>query len=315
MLPRDPDSSVPERQPSDPAMPTIPGDGPLPTGLVDQPILTPVLGTNRERRRGWPLAAALVLVTVMGGGALFLSGYAIGRDQGRTPSGDTSEAQAWQPFWDVYDAIRTRYPLGPVDRQTLVEGAIKGLVDSVGDPYSSYLSPEDFRGTIDDISGSFEGIGAEIGAVDSAGNTSDCSPFGSDCHLVIIAPLDGSPAESADLKPGDVIASVDGKTLDGLTPDAARDLVRGPAGTQVVLHILRYASQPATEPGATQAPSTTQAPGASGAIAPSSAPGPSPTPRTPVDEFDVTLTRAKIQRKDVTAKELSGGTVGYVRLA
>jgi len=299
MLPHDPDGSAAERQPSDSDVPTMAGDGPQPTGLVDQPLLTPVLRAPGERRRGWPLAVALVLVTVMGGGALFLSGYAIGRDQGRAPGSDVSDQQAWQPFWDVYDAIRTRYPLGPVDRQTLVEGAIRGLVDSIGDPYSSYLSPEDFRGTINDISGTFEGIGAEIGAVDSAGNTSDCSPFGPDCHLVIIAPLEGSPAEKAGLKPGDVIASVDGKTLDGLTPDEARDRVRGKAGTEVALHILRYATAPAP----------------AGSPAESSAPGPSPTPRAPVQELDVTLVRAQIQRREVTAMELGGGTVGYIRLS
>jgi carboxyl-terminal processing protease len=281
-------------------VPSIEPAEPVPTGLVDQPILTPVLRAP-ERRRGWPLAVALVLVTVMGGGALFLSGYTIGRDQGRTPGSDVTDAQAWQPFWDIYDGIRTRYPLGPVDRETLVEGAIRGLVESLGDPYSSYLSPEDFRGTIDDISGTFEGIGAEIGAVDSAGNASDCSPFGADCHMVIIAPLDGSPAETAGLKPGDVVTAVDGKTLDGLTPDEARDRVRGKAGTEVVLHILRFASPPAATAPASPAPST--------------APGPSPTPRMPADEFDVTLTRAKIQRREVTSKELGGGTVGYIRLS
>jgi carboxyl-terminal processing protease len=307
MLPHDPDGSAAERQPSDSDVPAIEGDGPPPTGLIDQPILTPVLRTPGERRRGWPLAVALVLVTVMGGGALFLSGYTIGRDQGRTPTGAASDQQAWQPFWDVYDAIRTRYPLGPVDRETLVEGAIRGMVESVGDPYSSYLSPEDFRGTIDDISGTFEGIGAEIGAVDAHGNTSDCSTFGPDCHLVIIAPLEGSPAESAGLEPGDVIAAVDGKTLDGLTPDEARDRIRGKAGTELTLHILRYASPPAAS-----APPT---PSESGAPVPSSAPGPSPTPRTLVDEFDVKLVRAKIQRREVTAKDLAGGSVGYVRLS
>jgi carboxyl-terminal processing protease len=317
MLPHDPDTSAAEPQPRNPDMPWMEGEGPAPTGLVDQPILYPVLRPSGERRRVWPLAVALVLVTVMGGGALFLSGYAIGRDQGRTPSSDVSDTQAWQPFWDVYDAIRQRYPLGPVDRTTLVEGAIRGMVESVGDPYSSYLSPEDFRGTIDSISGTFEGIGAEIGAVDSAGNTSDCSPFGPDCHLVIIAPIEGSPAETAGLKPGDVIAAVDGKTLDGLTPDEARDRVRGPAGTDVTLHILRYGSVPAATapvPAAT-APAATPAPAASGSPAPSTAPGPSPTPRTPAAEFDATLTRAKIQRREVTAKELGGGTVGYVRLS
>jgi carboxyl-terminal processing protease len=307
MLPRDPDGSAADRQPSDFDMPASETDGPPPTGLVDQPILTPVLRSPGERRRGWPLAVALVLVTVMGGGALFLSGYTIGREQGRTPAGAVSDQQAWQPFWDVYEAIQTRYPLGPVDRETLVEGAIRGMVESVGDPYSSYLSPEDFRGTIDDISGTFEGIGAEIGAVDAYGNTSDCGTFGPDCHLVIIAPLEGSPAESAGLKPGDVIAAVDGKTLDGLTPDEARDRIRGAAGTELTLHILRYASPPAAS-----APPT---PSGSAAPAPSTAPGPSPSPRTVLDEFDVKLVRAKIQRREVTARDLAGGTVGYVRLS
>jgi carboxyl-terminal processing protease len=305
MLPLDPDGSAADRQPSDPDVSPIASEGPPPTGLVDAPILTPVLRSPGERRRSWPLAVAMVLVAVMAGGALFLSGYTVGRDQGRTPGSSVTEQQAWQPFWDIYDAIRERYPLGPVDRTTLVEGAIRGMVDSIGDPYSSYLSPEDFRGTIDDISGTFEGIGAEIGAVDSAGNTSDCSPFGPDCHLVIIAPLEGSPAESAGLKPGDVIAAVAGKTLDGLTPDEARDLVRGKAGTEVVLHILRYPSPPpvSNEPPATAAPGS------------SAAPGPSATPRAPASEFDITLTRAKIQRREVTAKELAGGSVGYVRLS
>jgi carboxyl-terminal processing protease len=305
MLPHDPDDSAAARQSSSSDAPGMEAAGPPPTGLVDEPILTPVLRSPGERRGGWPLAVALVLVTVMGGGALFLSGYTIGHDQGRTPGGDVSDQQAWEPFWSVYDAIRQRYPLGPVDRQTLIEGAIRGLVESVGDPYSSYLSPDDFRGTIDNISGTFEGIGAEIGAVDSAGNASDCSPFGPNCHLVIIAPLEGSPAESAGLRPGDVIQSVDGSTLDGLTPDEARDRVRGKAGSEVTLHILRYAAAPA-------APAVSPPPGSP---APSGPPGPSATPRAPIDEFDVTLTRAKIQRREVTAKELGGGTVGYIRLS
>jgi carboxyl-terminal processing protease len=312
MLPLDPNDPAVARQPGDPDMPVVEADvtRPQPTGLVDETILTPVLRTPGERRRGWPLAVALVLVTIMGGGALFLSGFAIGRDQGRTPGSDVSEQQAWGPFWTVYDAIRQRFPLEPVDRKTLVEGAIRGMVESIGDPYSSYLSPEDFQGTIDDISGTFEGIGAEIGAVDSAGNASDCSPFGPDCHMVIIAPLEGSPAEGAGLKSGDVIGSVDGKTLDGLTPDEARDMVRGKAGSEVTLHILRYAApRAATAPPVTPTPSGSPAPGATGA------PGLSATPREPVDEFDVKLVRAKIQRREVTARELGGGTVGYIRLS
>jgi len=97
MLPHDPESPAAEQQLGGTDMPSIESAEPVPTGLVDQPILTPVLRPRGERRRGWPLAVALVLVTVMGGGALFLSGYTIGRDQGRTPGSDVSDAQAWQP--------------------------------------------------------------------------------------------------------------------------------------------------------------------------------------------------------------------------
>lgn len=289
----------------DPSAENRPGDALTPTGLVDLPTLTPVVATRPERRRGWPFAVALVLVTVMGGGALFMSGYTVGRDQGSGAGGAAaSEREAWKPFWNVYDAVTRRYPLGPVDRKTLIEGAIRGLVESVGDPYSSYLSPDDFRGSLDDISGTFEGIGAEIGSVDANGNTSDCSTFGPDCHLVIIAPLDGSPAEEAGLRPGDVILAVDGSTLDGLTPDEARDRVRGKAGTEVKLHIQRFAAPvPVPTPAGTAAPDASPEPASSR------------PPRQLHDEFDVTLVRAKIQRREVTSRALADGTVGYVSLS
>jgi carboxyl-terminal processing protease len=282
---------------------------PEPTGLVDVPMSSgPASQSNLPpapgARRGWPFAAAMVLVTVLAGGSLFLSGYSIGRDQGRTPGSSVSDQQAWQPFWDVYDAITERFPLGPVARTTLIEGAIRGMVGAVGDPYSSYLSPEDFTGTLNDISGTFEGIGAEIGSVDSAGNTSDCAQYGPDCHLVIIAPLEGSPAEKGGLRPGDLVLKVDGSTLDGLTPDQARDRVRGKAGTEVTLHILRYAAPVPATPG----PAGTAAP--AGSSPPASAP-----PRELLKEFDVTLVREKVQRREVTSRVLAGGAVGYVSLA
>ena len=268
----------------------LPND-PEPTGLVDTPVLTPVTAPRPEARRGWPFAFSMVLVAILAGGALFMSGYSVGRDTARS-SGDTSEAEAFRPFWNVYDAITKRYPLGPIPRTTLIEGAIRGLVEAVDDPYSSYLSPEDFTGTLNDISGTFEGIGAEIGSVDANGNTSDCGTFGADCHLVIIAPIEGSPAEKGGLRPGDVVLAIDGKTLDGLTPDEARDRVRGKAGTEVKLHIQRF-----------------------GPVAPAPSPGASPKPRELVDEFDISLVRAKIERREVTSRELADGKVGYVSLA
>ena len=304
MLPNDNDASA-EPRPGDQPLPDATGDQPVPapTGLIEQPVLPPVAAPP-ERRRGWAFTASLVLVTVMGGAALFMSGYTVGRDTGLTPPGEASESDAWKPFWSAYTFIRDRYPLEPIERDTLIEGAIRGMVESVGDPYSSYLSPEDFANTLNDISGTFEGIGAEIGAVDVAGNAADCATFGPDCHLVIIAPLAGSPAEAAGLRPGDVIATVDDATLDGLTPDEARDRVRGKAGTEVTLHVLRFEAP---------IPAATAAPGASPAGSP--APAGTPTPRELLDEFDVTIVRARIQRREVTSRQLAGGTVGYVSLS
>ncbi|HEX2627178.1 MAG TPA: S41 family peptidase [Candidatus Limnocylindrales bacterium] len=296
MLPSDPE------QAPDGATPTDAGtaDGPPPTGILDVPVMpvVPIAPAAPERRRGWAFAASLVLVAIMGGGALFMSGYSIGRDSGRAGSGSVDETTAWKPFWDVYDAVTNRFPLAPVDRTKLVEGAIKGLVDSLGDPYSTYLSPDDYKGTLDDISGTFEGIGAEIGSVDDNGNASDCSTFGPGCHMVVIAPIEGSPAESAGLLAGDVITQIDGASLDGLTADQARDKVRGKAGTTVTLHVLRYAIPPA----ASGAPATP-------------APGATPKPRELLKELDVTITRAKVQRREVTSRVLANGTVGYVYLS
>ena len=313
MLSNDHDASAEPRPGDQPAPDTTPGTsadqpGPAPTGLIEEsalaPVAAPPVAAPPERRRGWAFTASLVLVTVMGGAALFMSGYSVGRDTGLTAPGEASEAEAWKPFWSAYTFIRDRYPLEPIERETLIEGAIRGMVEAVGDPYSSYLSPEDFENTLNDISGTFEGIGAEIGAVDVAGNAADCATFGPDCHLVIIAPIAGSPAEAAGLRPGDVIATVDGTTLDGLTPDEARDRVRGKAGTEVTLHILRFEAP---------IPAPTAAPGASPGA--SASPASTPKPRELLDQFDVTIVRAKIQRREVTSRELADGTVGYVSLA
>ena len=119
---------------------------------------------------------------------------------------------------------------------------------------------------------------------------------------MIIAPIEGSPAEKAGLKPGDVILRSTARRLDGLTPDEARDRVRGKAGTEVKLHIQRFEAR------------ASGARGVRGARR-SAAPAPSTGPRQLLEEFDVTLVREKIQRREVTSRELADGTVGYVRAA
>ena len=248
--------------------------GAAPEFTALSPVVAAVSGPRRRGPGSLLLGVAIVLVAVLSGGALFASGYVLGQRQATQPGTAATDATAFQPFWDVYAAIRNRYALGPVDQKTLVEGAIKGMVEAVGDPYSTYLTAEEFRNTLQDISGEFEGIGAEIGTVDAKGATVDCATFGPDCRLVIVAPLDGSPALKAGLKPGDVIAKVDGSTLDGLTPNQARDRIRGKKGTDVVLTIERAS----------------------------------------VAAFEVTVTRDVVRQREVITDAYANGTIAYIRL-
>jgi carboxyl-terminal processing protease len=222
------------------------------------------------------VAIAVALVAILAGGALFMSGYTLGQRTAAQPGTPVSDDQAFQPFWDAYGNIVDRYAGGEVDRDALIQGAIKGMFDALGDPYSSYLSPDDFESTLQGISGQFEGIGAEIGTVDANGETSDCTELTADCRLVIVAPLDGSPAEKAGLRPGDTVAAVDGQPLTGITIDDARNKIRGRKGTQVTLTIER---EGAAEP------------------------------------LEVPITRDVIVSREVVDEDMADGTVGYVRLA
>jgi carboxyl-terminal processing protease len=228
--------------------------------------------------RGAPSGAGIVtiaLIAVLSGSALFVSGWTLGRQAALTPGTPVDEAQAFQPFWDTYRAVTERYAGGPVDRKAVIEGAIKGMIAALGDPYSQYLTSEEFKATLRDISGEFEGIGATIGTVDASGVSSACTTLGPDCRLVIVEPLAGSPAEQAGLRAGDVVTQVDGSSLDGLTLNEARDKVRGPRDTTVTLTILRDA----------------------------------------LPAFDVSVVRAVIVQQEVEAKDLANGSVAYIRLS
>ena len=177
------------------------------------------------------LGLAIVLVAILSGSALFASGYLLGQRQATQPGTPANAEAAFQPFWDVYAAIRDRYALGPVDQKTLVEGAIKGMVGAVGDPYSTYLTPDEFRTTLQDISGQFEGIGAEIGTVDAKGATVDCSTFGPDCRLeIVVAARRFAGRRRPASRPATSSPRSNGSTLDGLTIDQARNEIRGAEG-------------------------------------------------------------------------------------
>jgi carboxyl-terminal processing protease len=187
---------------------------------------------------------AMVVVAVLAGGALFVSGFLVGQRSAEQPGTPVANADAFQPFWDSYDTILKRFALGGEDQKSLVNGAIKGMVDSLGDPYSAYLTPDQYQQGLQDLSGQFEGIGAEIGTRTKGGKLESCTPLGPECQLVITTPLDGSPSKAAGLLANDAIVGVNGTSLDGLTVDQARDKIRGPKDTTVTLSILRSSEPP-----------------------------------------------------------------------
>ncbi len=214
---------------TDPPAPPLPTRSPAPAPAAS--------------RRAIVLSMAIALIAILAGSGLFLSGYTLGQRTASEPATPISEADAFRPFWDTYHTITDTYAGGEVDREALIQGAIKGMVGALGDPYSSYLTAQQYRESLQGISGQFEGVGADIGTQGSDG-TQGCSPLGPSCHLLVVDALDGSPAEKAGILAGDLILATDGTTLDGLTVDAARDKVRGPKGTVVTLRVQRGTAAP-----------------------------------------------------------------------
>ncbi|MGA7193849.1 MAG: S41 family peptidase [Anaerolineales bacterium] len=141
-------------------------------------------------------------------------------------SGTPQDLQTFfKPFWDAWQIIHTNYVDQPVDNTKLLEGAITGMVQSLGDPHSEYMDPQVYKDATDELSGSFEGIGAYV---DTSGT-----------WLTITKPIPGSPAEKAGLMAGDQIIAVDGVDMTGVSPEEVRSKVIGPAGSTVHLTVRR----------------------------------------------------------------------------
>ncbi len=198
---------------------------------------------SHSSRRAAILPIAVTVVALLTGGALFLSGYSMGRQASAEPGTPGSESAAFRPFWDTYQTIRDRFAGGDVSRDAVVQGAIRGMIDSLDDPYSQYLTSGEYRSNLQGISGEFEGIGAEL-ATQASDGTATCATLGPTCRLVIIAPLGGSPAEKAGLRAGDLVLATDGVPLDGLSVDAARAKIRGPKGSVLELSVVRGSAAP-----------------------------------------------------------------------
>lgn len=136
----------------------------------------------------------------------------------------SADRQEFTKFYDAYDQMKNNY-FEEIDEKLVLDGAINGMIEALGDPYSDYLNEEEARQLNENISSSFEGIGAEIQEQDG--------------YISVVSPIKKSPAEKAGVLPKDMITAVDGKSIQGMSSSEAVLLIRGEKGTPVTLTITR----------------------------------------------------------------------------
>lgn len=136
----------------------------------------------------------------------------------------------FNPFWSVWQKLATSYyDKSKIDQQKMLNGAISGMVQSLGDPFTIYLPPVQNNSFKQGLAGQFSGIGAELGTKDK--------------DIIVISPLDGSPAEKGGIKAGDIIVSVDAKSTADWSLSQAVEKIRGPKGTTVTLTVIHKDTQ------------------------------------------------------------------------
>src|SRR4030042_3633299 len=129
-------------------------------------------------------------------------------------------------FWEAWNLVTEKYvDPSTVDKNKMLYGAISGMVKSLGDPFSSFMNPEESQQFSEDMQGNFVGIGTEIGLKNDI--------------LTVIAPIEGPPADQAGLKAGDMILKIDDTVTTDMSVDEAVAKIRGQKGTSVKLTILR----------------------------------------------------------------------------
>ena len=260
--------------------------------------------TPPTRRSPAAGAAALIAVLLLFGALTFVAGLAVGGGGGigqvdptltpqpsvvvpssaatpdpqPTPVLETitcaEPSEAFAVLCETYAQIKGEY-VDEISDQDLVDGAVRGMIEyGLEDPYSGYLPPEQYGSALDDLSGEFSGIGAEVG-MENLANPDDlagCTVVTETCAMVIVAPLDGSPAEAAGLRAGDHVLAIDGTSTIGESVSSLVFQVRGEPGTDVTLSVRRG-----------------------------------------TEELDITITRAVIDLHEVDAEMLEDG-IGYIRL-
>jgi carboxyl-terminal processing protease len=131
----------------------------------------------------------------------------------------------FSPFWEAWDIVHEDFVNQPLDDVELMRGAIRGMLEALDDPHSSYMDPDQYRQSNIPLEGEYEGIGAWV------------DPTGE--FLIIVSPMPGSPAEQAGLQPGDQVIAIDGEDMTGIDGNLVIRRILGPAGSIVRLTILR----------------------------------------------------------------------------
>src|SRR5215216_2011628 len=154
---------------------------------------------------------------------IFHSSPAVQPDQESATPDDLQTLFA--PFWEAWNIVHEQFVDQPIDDQALMQGAIRGMMDALGDQQTFYMEPQVYQSETSSLQGQYEGIGAYV---DTQGD-----------YLTIVSPIEGSPADLAGLQPGDKVIAIDGEDMKGVAPEQARLKVLGPDGSKVTLIVTR----------------------------------------------------------------------------
>lgn len=174
----------------------------------------------------WIVAPALAIMLIVG----IAGGWSYGRSTAGACPESAEVCERFTAFWRAWDIARDNF-VDPeaVDPIKMTDGAIAGMLDSLGDEgHTRYLPPETARAEEESLSGRFQGIGAFV------------SERGGE---IILQPIDGSPAQQAGIRPGDVVVRVDGASVEGLDSSQLAAKVRGPKGTNVTITVLHLGEE------------------------------------------------------------------------
>ncbi len=181
------------------------------------------------RMKNFYTKSATIVFSLMLFVLIFGTGFFVGNNKNHISNGvSASEPINLDLFWKTFNLLEEKFVSvsgEKISDEDKIYGAISGLVESYGDPYTVFLPPEESEQFEETISGTFEGVGMEVGFKDG--------------FLTVVSPLKNSPSEKAGIKSGDKIIAIDGETSMDITVDEAIKKIRGPQKTAVGLTIIR----------------------------------------------------------------------------